>query len=113
MKLVDKEISLEELKKMAEKMFGGLVKAVVDIEKKVMVVDGEMHADEEKYLIEKESKQDNLWGINLYPNQKEEEFIEFDSVINLRPRLNNFSRGITDPKIREKITQIVKKLVKR
>ncbi len=113
MKFVDKEITLEELKKMSNRMFGGLVKAVVDIEKEVMIVDGEMHADEEKYLIDKGSKQDNLWGINLYPNQNQENFIEFDSVINLRPRLNNFSRGIDNPKIREKIIQVVKKLVKR
>lgn len=78
-----------------------------------MVVDSDMHADEEKYLLDTGSKQDNLWGINLYPDQNEESFIEFDSVINLRPRLNNFSRVVDDPKIREKIIQVVKKLVKR
>ncbi len=113
MKIIDKKITLTELKKMSSKTFGGLVKAVVDLEKEIMVVDGEMHADEERYLLELGSKQDNLWGINLYPAESEENFIEFDSVINLRPRLNNFSRGVDDPKIREKITQIVKKLVKR
>lgn len=113
MKLVDKKISLSELKQMAKRTFGNLVKAVVDIEKEVMVVDGEMHADEEKYLLEAGSKQDNLWGINLYPQESEENFIEFDSVINLRPRLNNFSRGVDDLKIRKKIIQVVKKLVKR
>lgn len=113
MKLVNKKITIKELKKMLSRMFGGLVKAVVDIKKEVMVVDGEMHADEEKYLLETGSKQDDLWGINLYPQESEKNFIEFDSVINLRPRLNNFSRGINDQKIRAKIIQIVKKLVKR
>ena len=113
MKLVDSGITLKELNEMALKMFGGLVKAVVDIEKEIMVVDGEMYADEEKYLLEHGSKQDNLWGINLYPKEKGENFLEFDSVINLKPRLNNLSRGVDDPKLREKISRIVNKLVKK
>jgi len=113
MKLVDKSITVKELKKMASLMFGDLVKAVVDIKKKVMVVDGEMHADEEKYLLETGSKQDDLWGINLYPDLKGEDFVEFDSVINVRPRLNNFSRGIENRKIKEKIMAVVNKLIKR
>ncbi len=112
MKLIDKNISMSELKIMSKKMFSGLVKAVVDIKKEVMVVDADMHADEEKYLIELESKQNDLWGINLYPDQKDEDFIEYDSMINVRPRINNFSRGISDEKIKQKIIEIVNKLVK-
>lgn len=112
MKLVDKAISLDELKKISAQMFGGLVKAVVDIKKEVMVVDAEMHADEEKYLLDFDSHQDDLWGINLYPDLKEEDFIEFDSMINVRPRLNNFSRGVEDETLRKKIIIIVNKLIK-
>jgi len=113
MKLVDKSITVKELKEMASRMFEDLVKAVVDIKKEVMVIDGEMHADEEKYLLETGSKQDDLWGINLYPDLKIEDFVEFDSVINVRPRLKNFSRGIENRKIKEKILAIVNKLIKR
>ncbi len=113
MKLVEKEISLKELEEMSEKMFGGLVKAVVDIEKEIMVVDAELHADEEKLLLEKGSKQEKLWGINFYPQMSEEDFVEFDSMINLRPRQNNRTRGVDDPEIREKIIEVVKKLVKK
>jgi hypothetical protein len=113
MKLVDKKISLLKLKQMAKKMYGDLVKAVVDIEKEIMVVDGEMHADEEQLLLAKGSKQENLWGINLYPDLFDKNFIEFDSVINLRPRLNNFSRFVEDEKIRKKIVEIVNKLVEK
>jgi len=113
MKLVDKKISLLELKQMAKKMYGDLVKAVVDIEKEIMVVDGEMHADEEEFLLENGSQQENLWGINLYPDFNDERFIEFDSVINLRPRLKNFSRSVENEKIRKKILKIVNQLVGR
>lgn len=112
MKLVDKAISKLELKKMSERFSGGLVKAVVDIEKEIMVIDAPMHADEEKELLDLGSYQDNLWGINLYPDLANEDFIEFDSMINVRPRLNNFTRGIDSKELQEKIVSVVTKLVK-
>jgi hypothetical protein len=33
MKIIDKEITMQELHKMAQEMFGNMVKAVVDIKK--------------------------------------------------------------------------------
>lgn len=112
MKLIDTTISKDELKKMSESFSGGLVKAVVDIKKEIMVVDAPMHADEEKELLDMGSYQDNLWGINLYPDLSNEDFIEFDSMINVRPRLNNFSRSIEDKNLQKIIISIVSKLVK-
>jgi len=107
MKQVEK-ITITELKKMTEKMFGNLVKAVVDIEKEILIIDAELHADEEKFLLENGSKQENLWGINLYPEKYGDvDFVEFDSMINLRPSQNNRSRGVDAEKIRRKIVQIV------
>ncbi len=111
MQLIDKTISTEELKKLSDRMFGGLVKAVVDVSKEIMVIDAAMHADEEKFLLEYGSKQDDLWGINLYPELPGEEFIEFDSMINIRPRLDNFSRTVESEELRNKIISIVNKLV--
>ena len=112
MRIVKDKIKLSELRKMAEKNFGNLVKAVVDIEKEIMVVDGELHSDEEALLLENGSTQENIWGINLYPGKKEEEnFIEFDSIINLRPSFGNRTRGVENPEIRKKIVEIVEKLV--
>ena len=111
MKLVDKNITLEELGKLSGRMFGGLVKAVVDIRKNIMVVDAAMHADEEQNLLNLGSKQDDLWGINLYPEVEGDDFIEFDSMINVRPRLNNFSRSIENKELQQKIRSIVKILV--
>lgn len=113
MKIVTNSISLSDLQKMSDRIFGGLVKAVVDIQKKIMVVDADMHADEEKFLLDQGSKQDDVWGINLYPKMKKDDFIEFDSMINVRPRLNNFSRGIENKDIQKQIVSIVNKLVKK
>lgn len=112
MKIVEKEISLEELKQMSTKMYNSLVKAVVDIEKEIMVVDAEMHADQEALLLEMGSEQKNYWGINLHPNQyPHNEWINFNSLINFRPLQNNRSKSVEDPKIQKKIRKIVSQLI--
>jgi len=100
-------MSLAELEKMAEKMFGDLVKAVVDVEKELIAVDAELHADLEALLLTNGSQQKNLWGINLYPSLTGSDFVEFDSMINLRPSQGNRSRGVEDPKIQKRILEIV------
>lgn len=110
-RIIADKISLAELKQTAEKRFGDMVKAVVDIEKNIMAIGGEMHFDEEQLLLEQGSKQENLWGINLYPDLSGEQFIEFDSMINIRPRRNNRSRGVENEETRKKIIEIVQKLV--
>ena len=113
MQIVAKSISKKELLKMSDRIFGGLVKAVVDIQKKIMVVDAAMHADEERLLLDQGSKQDDLWGINLYQELDGDDFIEFDSMINVRPRLNNFSRSVESKELQNKIIDIVLSLVKK
>jgi len=113
MEIITDKISVEEFKEMADKMFGNLIKAVVDIEKEVMAVDGELHADEQALLLENGSKQENLWGINIYLEKIDEDFVEFDSVINIRPSQQNRSRGVDNPEIRKKILKVVNKLVKK
>ncbi|RPI24528.1 MAG: hypothetical protein EHM61_16825 [Acidobacteria bacterium] len=97
---------------MASAMFGDLVKAVVDLRRELLAVDAELHSDQEAYLLENGSEQRDLWGINLYPELQDEGFVEFDSMINLRPSQGNRSRGIEDPGIREKILKIVYSLVR-
>ncbi|MFH1232517.1 MAG: DUF5674 family protein [Patescibacteria group bacterium] len=109
--IITNKISLDELKQLSEKMFGGLVKAVIDVEKKIMVVDAELHADEEALLLKNGSVQKDLWGINIYPEIQDKNWIEFDSMINLRPSQNNRSRGIDDLEIQKKIIIIVNNLV--
>ena len=113
MQIVREKISIEELKKMAPKMFSNLVKAVVDVEKEIMVVDAGMHADEEQLLLDEEgSLQENLWGINIYPEKfSAENWIVFDSMINLRPSFGNRTRGVDDPRMQERIRNVVSKLV--
>lgn len=113
MKIITDKITLVELREMSKRMFGSLIKAVVDVEKEIMAIDGELHADEEALLVESGSKRESVWGINIYPDIQGEKWIEFDSMINLKPGLGNRTRGVESQKLREKIIKIINKLVKR
>ncbi len=106
-------LSTAQLREVAATRFGDLVKAVVDVRKECMAVDAELHADEEALLLEVGSDQKDLWGINLYPGLEGAEFVEFDSMINLRPSCGNRTRGVEDPAMRERIRAIVSILVTR
>ncbi len=106
-------VSLAHLRDLAEGMFGDLVKAVVDVEQGIMAIGGELHADEEAVLLDDGSRPDDLWGINLYPADfRGSDWLEFDSMINVRPRLGNRSRFVDDTGRRERITEIVDHLVR-
>jgi len=113
MKIIENSITLGDLKKMAREKFGNFVKAVTDVERQIVAVDAELHADLEALLLENGSKQKDLWGINIYPELDGEDFLEFDSMINLRPSQGNRSRGVEDANIRERIKTIVNKLVQK
>ncbi len=111
MKVV-KKISLNELREMAEKMFGELVKADIDVAQRLVIIDMPMHYDGEQELLSRGSKQKDIWGINLHPSDYgTEDFIEFDSMINIRPSQNNASKDVLDPKVREKIVEIIGEVV--
>ncbi len=111
--LVTEPISTQQLRETGEELFGDMVKAVVDVEQRIMVVGAELHADEEAFLLEGNSRQENLWGINLYTNRAMPEMVEFDSMINIRPRQNNRSRGVEDSELQERIIGIVLQLVRQ
>jgi hypothetical protein len=106
-------VTMDELRQMAEARFGDMVKAVVDLERGIMLLDAEMHADQEAELLAGGSTQHDLWGINLYPGLPEDDWLEFDSMINLRPSFGNRSRGVDDPATRERIAVLVNRLVRR
>ena len=111
MKLIKDKINLKDLTEIANERFGDMIKAVVDIDLEIMVIGGDLHADEEAMLLDAGSNQENLWGINIYVEKPITERIEFDSVINIRPRQNNRSRDVVDLIIRKKIIEIVNKLI--
>lgn len=110
-RLVRDPTTRADLASIAAGQFGDMVKAVVDVGRRVMALGGELHSDEEAALLEDGSRQEDLWGINVYPAEPGDQWIEFDSVINIRPSQGNRSRGVDDPRLREAIREIVTALV--
>lgn len=111
--IIENTITLSELTKLANERFGDLVKAVVDIENGTLAVGCELHVDAEQLLLQNGSQQQDVWGINLYPDAFDdtERFVEFDSMINLRPGQGNRSRGVEDQETRNKIIEVVRRKV--
>ena len=110
-KIIKEPISKTELLDIAKNQFGDFVKAVIDVKKEIIAIGGELHADEEALLLQNGSRQENLWGINLHFSKSNDEFIEFDSMINIRPSQNNRSRSVESLNIQRKIRDIISKLI--
>jgi hypothetical protein len=111
LRFVSDPIPLSELESLARETFGDMMKAVVDVDRRIMAIGAELHSDEEAALIEDGSRQSDLWGINLYPSRSRSERIEFDSLINIRPSQGNRSRDVQDAATRTAITEIVDALI--
>lgn len=111
--ILSKPTTKTDILKTATCLMGSdMIKAVADVERDLIAVDAELHADLEGLLLQDGSKQQDLWGFNLYLTEKDpEDFIEFDSLINIRPSQNNRSRNVEDPEIRKKITELVDKWI--
>jgi hypothetical protein len=111
--MVKDMITKSELESLAHEQYGDIIKAVIDIKQGIMGVGGELHVDIQSLLMEKEnSESQDTWGINLYLDKFGEDFIEFDSMINLKPALGNKTRRVEDTGIQKEIREIVAKLVK-
>lgn len=109
--IIRRAVPRARLAALAEAQFGDMVKAVVDVERQVIAIGAELHSDEEAALIDDGSIQANLWGINVYPAEAGDAWIEFDSLINVRPAQGNRSRGVEDGSLQNRIRRIVGMLV--
>lgn len=105
--LRDRRIERAELARLVRVHFEDMVKFVVDVERGVLAVGGEMHADAEQLLLEDGSRQADLWGANYYPGRGREGCIEHSALINIRPAAENRSMEIQDPVVREKVRSLV------
>ena len=110
-RIVKNPITRGDIAHIAQQTLGDFAKAVIDIEQGIMAIGSYMHADAEAILLQNGSTQENLWGINLYPDRTGVKWIEFDSMVNIRPRQNNRSRGVEDASTRERIVRVVESLV--
>ena len=111
MQILQQPISREALRALAQNTFGDMIKCVADVNEGLLAIDADLHADLERMLLENGSAQENLWGFNLWVEEEGDDFIEFDSLINIRSWQGNPSRDVEDPEIREAIKAIVNKYI--
>lgn len=111
MQIVKSSISKKDITGKYLHHFKDMVKAVVDIENKILAIDAELHSDLEELLLKNGSKQENLWGINIYPEADKEKFIEYTSLINIRPSQDNASMDVKSKDLRARIQKIVNSLI--
>jgi len=113
MKIISQPTSLMQLWENKESDFIEMLKIVIDVEKEILAIDAEMHADLEQLLLTHNSEQQNLWGANIYPFQTNENYLEYTSFINIRPSQKNRSMEVEDELIRHAINRIVNYLIIR
>ena len=111
--LVEHRLAAAELRRLVAAHFEDMVKYVVDVQRGVAAVGGELHADEEAVLLEQGSRQDDLWGANYYPGKGEAGCIEYTSLINIRPARGNRSMVIEDEGVRARVREITFDLIGR
>ena len=111
MQILQQPISRAKLRPLAQNTFGDMIKCVADIRLDLLALDADLHADLEQMLLKNGSAQENLWGFNLWVEEAGEDFIEYDSLINIRSWQGNPSRDVLDPEVREKIRQIVEQFI--
>lgn len=109
--LLSAPVSHQELAELVVVGFGDMVKLVVDVERTVVALGGQMHADGEQVLLESGSRQADLWGANYFPGRGESDSIEFTSLIKIRPGQGNRSMEVQDPELRERMRAIIVALV--
>ncbi|MCZ2121068.1 MAG: DUF5674 family protein [Anaerolineales bacterium] len=85
-----------------------MIKIVVDLERSIVAGGSGMHYECEQLLLEKGSQQENLWGANWFPDEQE---IEYESLINIRPKQNR-SIVIQDEHICNEVRQVAEKYLK-
>ncbi len=109
--IVDRRIDSFDLARLVRLFFGDMVKYVVDLERRVAAVGGDLHADAEQLLLESGSRQTDLWGANYYPGKGSDSCIEYTALINIRPAQGNRSMLIQESEIRDRVREITFALI--
>ena len=111
MQILQQPISREELRVLAQNTFGDMIKCVADVRDGLLAIDADLHSDLEKLLLDNGSAGEDLWGFNLWVDESGDDFIEYDSLINIRSWQGNPTRDVLDPENRAAIKDIVSRFI--
>jgi hypothetical protein len=109
--IVQDSVPLDDVKKLALEWYGSMIKGVVDIEREIIALGGEFHMDANQVLMDDGSAQSDVWGFNLEFSEPRERWIVYRSLINIRPALGNRSMFVIDPRLQEKMRDIIEKRI--
>jgi len=110
-KIIKEKINREELEKIAQQEYVTLVKIAVDTKKEIIALGGEWHSECQEVLIENGSINKNIWGANVTVSAPKKDRVTFHSLINVKPHCGHQQMEIQNADIKEKITQIIDKLI--
>jgi hypothetical protein len=111
--VLDTPIHTDDLRRLVREGYGDMVKFVVDIARDRIAIGGDLHADAEGMLLDQGSRQQDLWGANYYPGKGPEGCIEYTSMINIRPGVENFGMEILLESVRVRVREIAHRLIGR
>ena len=109
--VVTTRIPAAELSRLVREQFGDMVKYVVDVDREWIAIGGQLHADAEKVLLDRGSRQASLWGANYYPGRGRVDCVECTSLINIRPAAGNQGMEVEDAVLRERIRTLTFALI--
>ena len=105
--IVEDKITVPELKEVSKEFYNPIIKGVVDIEREIVAFGGEWHIDANMKLIEDGSKQKNIWGFNIDLDKSKGDWLEYNSLINIRPLAGNRQLDIQDQNLKERMKSII------
>ena len=111
-RIITDTITKEEMAEIAKEFYENMVKGVIDVENEIIALGGEYHMDANMILIEHGSQQNNVWGFNIYLDRDGDDWLEYVSLINIRPAVGNRSMFIENEKLCQKIKKIISKKIK-
>ena len=110
-KIFSGRLTQNELESFLRRPFSNMIKFVVDVERKTIALGGQLHSDAEFLLLEAGSAQEDLWGGNLHFGKTQKPFVEFTSLINIRPSQGNTSLEVKDELLQDQMRSVLRKLL--
>jgi len=112
-RIITEPIPLVEVEELAKDTYTTMIKGVVDIEKAIIALGGEYHIDANNKLTEMGSKQPDIWGFNIQFDKIGDEWLQYTSLINIRPAVGNRGMLVKDQRIQKRMREIIESLILR
>lgn len=104
------KLQMPDLERFRNAPFEKMIKFAVDVRLRKIALGGEMHSDAEEELLKGGSNRTDIWGGNLWPWEHPAR-IEYISLINIRPSVENRGMDILIDHVRGAAQEIIREWV--